>query len=46
VPLLEQHEGVWLMNPGSPTERRRAPFRAMLVLDVAGGVIRPRLFRV
>lgn len=35
--------GVWILNPGSPTERRRAPVHSMLVLDVEDGEIRPRL---
>ena len=35
MPQLEQHRGVWILNPGSPTERRRAPHRSMIVLDVA-----------
>jgi putative phosphoesterase len=34
VPQLEQHRGVWILNPGSPTERRRAPRHSMLVLEV------------
>jgi uncharacterized protein len=46
MPVVERHDGVWLLNPGSPTERRRGPFHAMLVLDVADGVIRPRLVRL
>jgi uncharacterized protein len=29
----------WILNPGSPTERRRAPWRSMLVLEVARGEI-------
>ena len=33
----------WILNPGSPTERRRAPSHTMLVLDVAAGRISPRL---
>jgi putative phosphoesterase len=33
----------WILNPGSPTERRRSPSHTMLVLDVAGGTIRPEL---
>ena len=41
VPEATRHEGVWILNPGSPTERRRAPTRAMLVLDVEAGEIRP-----
>jgi len=34
---------VWILNPGSPTERRRAPSHTMLVLDVADGRISPQL---
>jgi putative phosphoesterase len=34
VPEVVRHEGVWILNPGSPTERRRSPFRSMLLLDV------------
>lgn len=33
-------EGQLLFNPGSPTERRRAPSRTMGLLDLAGGTIR------
>jgi len=36
-PQLERHRGVWILNPGSPTERRRAPSRSMMVLEVAPG---------
>jgi uncharacterized protein len=36
VPQLEQHRGVWILNPGSPTERRRARRHSMLVLSVEG----------
>ena len=43
VPQVEQHRGVWILNPGSPTERRRAPRRSMLLLDTAGAGLRPRL---
>jgi putative phosphoesterase len=51
VPLVERHGGdeggaVWLLNPGSPTERRRAPFHSMLLLEIAGGEIRPELLRL
>ena len=35
--------GVWILNPGSPTERRRGPVHSMLVLEVKGGEIRPEL---
>ena len=46
LPQVEQHGGIWILNPGSPTERRRAPSRSMLVLDVAGGHIEPRLLEL
>ena len=36
VPQLERHRGVWILNPGSPTERRRAPRHSLLVAEVAG----------
>jgi putative phosphoesterase len=42
-PQIEQVEGVWLLNPGSPTERRRAPSRTMLELAIDGRRIAPRL---
>jgi uncharacterized protein len=43
LPLVERHAGVWLLNPGSPTERRRSPFHSMLLLEVDAGEIRPEL---
>ena len=43
VPQVERHEGVWILNPGSPTERRSAPVHSMLVLEVHGGEVRPAL---
>jgi uncharacterized protein len=35
-------DGIWILNPGSPTERRRGPVHSMLVLEVEDGEIRPR----
>jgi uncharacterized protein len=46
VPQAERHGGVWILNPGSPTERRRAPAHSMLELEVGAGRIRPRLIRL
>ena len=43
VPVVERWGDVWLMNPGSPTERRRSPSRSMLVLDIDDGQIEPHL---
>jgi hypothetical protein len=46
VPQVERYGGVWILNPGSPTERRRAATRSMLVLEVEKGLIEPRLLRL
>jgi uncharacterized protein len=46
LPLVDRTGGVWLLNPGSPTERRRSPFHAFLRLSVAGRRIRPRLVEI
>lgn len=43
VPQVEQHDGVWILNPGSPTERRSAPTWTMLELRIADGRIEPTL---
>jgi putative phosphoesterase len=43
LPQVECRDGVWILNPGSPTERRRAPVRTMIVLTVAGKTLAPRL---
>jgi len=43
LPVVERHGRVWLLNPGSPTERRRGPARSFLLLRVTGRRIRPRL---
>jgi putative phosphoesterase len=33
VPEVSQFGDVWILNPGSPTERRRAPEHTMIVLE-------------
>ena len=43
LPQLERAGDVWILNPGSPTQRRRAPARSLIVLEVAGKKLRPRL---
>jgi putative phosphoesterase len=43
VPQVERFEGAWILNPGSPTERRRSPSRAMLRLDLDRRRLRPHL---
>jgi uncharacterized protein len=42
-PQAERVGAVWLLNPGSPTERRRSPFRSMLLLHATATRIRPEL---
>jgi uncharacterized protein len=46
LPLVERHAEVWILNPGSPTERRRGPFHSMLLLEVEAAAIRPELVRL
>ena len=43
LPEVTRNGDVWVLNPGSPTERRRAPQRSMIVAEVADGGVRPRL---
>jgi uncharacterized protein len=46
LPVVERAGGVWLLNPGSPTERRRGQFHAFLRLSVTGRRLRPRLVEI
>jgi putative phosphoesterase len=39
LPLLESERGFQIFNPGSPTERRRAPTRTMGLAEVLGDEI-------
>jgi len=39
LPLHEEAEGFQIFNPGSPTERRRSPFKSMGRATVSGGRI-------
>lgn len=38
-PVNEWHDGQLLFNPGSPTERRRAPTRTFGILELANGAV-------
>ena len=42
-PDVRREGDLWVLNPGSPTERRRAPIRSMMMLEVAGTTISPEL---
>ena len=46
LPHVGRHGDVWLLNPGSPTERRRAPYHSMLELSVEGRRIEPELIEL
>ena len=43
LPLHEREGGFQIFNPGSPTERRRAPGHTMGVGEVEGGELSLRL---
>jgi putative phosphoesterase len=43
VPQVERFQQLWVLNPGSPTERRRAPTHTMVVLRVRGARLAPEL---
>jgi putative phosphoesterase len=44
VPDARQLGATWILNPGSPTERRSAPDRAMLVLLIGRGELDVRTY--
>jgi putative phosphoesterase len=46
LPQVERLGKVWILNPGSPTERRRAPAHTMLELRVTAGRIQPQLIEL
>ena len=37
-PYLERHGGVLMVNPGSPTDKRRAPYPSFALIDTSGGL--------
>jgi uncharacterized protein len=43
IPQVERFQHLWVLNPGSPTERRSAPAHSMIVLQVRGPRITPEL---
>jgi uncharacterized protein len=43
VAQVARFQHLWILNPGSPTERRAAPGHSMLVLEVGDGLIAPEL---
>jgi putative phosphoesterase len=45
VPELQRHGAVWILNPGSPTDRRRQPDFTMIVARVSRARLVPKLLR-
>jgi putative phosphoesterase len=43
VPEVSRLGDAWILNPGSPTERRGSPVHSMLVLEIDSREIRPEL---
>jgi putative phosphoesterase len=43
VPQVERFQHLWVLNPGSPTDRRRQPVHTMIVLRIRGSRITPEL---
>lgn len=46
IPEIAREGGVWILNPGSPTERRKAPSRTMMELVIDDGEITPELIEL
>ena len=43
VPQVERFQHLWVLNPGSPTDRRSAPVHSMIVLRTRGRRFVPEL---
>lgn len=47
APVWEEGaDGQWLLNPGSPTQRRRQPTHSMAVLTVEGGDVAAEIIEI
>src|SRR6266498_1784506 len=42
-PLCERRDPLWIVNPGSPTDKRRQPRYSYAILEIARGRAAPRL---
>ena len=42
-PLCERSDSVWIVNPGSPTDKRRQPRYSYAILEITRGRTVPRL---
>lgn len=43
LPQVERFQQLWVLNPGSPTERRKAPAHTMILLRIRGARLTPEL---
>ena len=43
IPFLEDESGLMLLNPGSPTDRRRQPHHTFALLHAEGGEVRAEI---
>ena len=43
LPQVERFQHLWILNPGSPTDRRGAPVHSMIVLRVQSTRLTPEL---
>ena len=46
IPWLEDEDGVLLLNPGSPTDRRRQPEHTFALLRVEGSEVRAEVLEL
>jgi predicted phosphodiesterase len=46
IPLNEENDGQLLLNPGSPTWKRQAPFTSMGLLWIEGDSVEAEIFPV
>ncbi len=46
LPVNEDHDGLLLFNPGSPTWKRRAPFPSMGLLWIEDGAVEGEIFPI
>lgn len=43
IPLLEDENGLMLLNPGSPTDKRRQPEHTFAILEIENGELEARI---
>jgi putative phosphoesterase len=46
IPQVERFQDLWVLNPGSPTDKRRQPVPTMLLIRVRASRITPELVKL